>query len=85
MTNILYDRPQIIKENLETNTRCHVCGHPLAGYQIAASLIDVKIIDWRAMGEATLSLHICEECWNKILSHKRDDIEGVKRGLEETK
>ena len=82
MTNILYDRPQIIKENLETNTCCHVCGHPLAGYQIAASLIDVKIIDWRAMGEATLSLNVCEECWQGILSHKRDDLDGVKRGMD---
>ena len=80
MKNILYDRTDIIRENLDINTRCHFCGHPLAGYQIAASLIDVKIIDWRAMGVVTLSFHVCEECWNKILSHKRDDLDGVKRG-----
>ena len=82
MTNILYEREDIIRENLDINTRCHVCGHPLAGYQIAASLIDVKIIDWRAMGEATLSLNVCEECWQGILSHKRDDLDGVKRGMD---
>jgi len=80
MINILYDRTDIIRKILDTNTRCHVCGHPLAGYQVAATLINAKIIDWRAMGEATLSLHVCKECWNKILSHKRDDLDGVKRG-----
>jgi hypothetical protein len=60
---------------------CSVCGYAITTNQIGAC-IDCEAIDFTTHGFADLSIHVCTECWVKIITIAKG---GMKKAIKRNK